>query len=581
MTTIWGLIDSVKWLTSYQAAIIWFCLLTLGVNAFSIRSRWRVLDFVPLGGLIAALLGYASGDATLPSLVLYGLTLILFLGTMRRLWKRPDTIALAAAREKKRRVWTVLRMLGVLCGVLPILLVLAVAGEMRYNAETDFSRMTYSDAFKRMHERLEREYPFGEWKGIDWETMQAEYESRFAEADRLKDSKRYYLALRDYLHEFRDGHIEIENDELFENNAVFREEAGGGFGLSALRLDDGSVRVSLLLKDGEAERAGIRLGAELLRWNGENAEDVYARASWADIPPSTSDVERENQGRFMVRASIGQTIEVEYRNEGGSKSRTVTLTAYDDEYETLKQTRKKLTPADLEKPSIEWRMLDNGYGYVKVKVFLATDRYPKPLKLLEQAIQSFSEEDAKGVILDLRNNPGGEDELAASVAGYFADSPMHYEQVSYYNRFTSSFALNRMETIHVEPADARYDGKLAVLINGRTASSAEGVPMALKGQANVRIVGFSSTSGSFGVMSSPIRIFMPGGYELIFPDGRSLNEQGMIQLESTGDGNGGVAPDVRIPLNAETFAEAYVHGRDMELDAAVQALDALDVLNAP
>ncbi|MFC4101514.1 S41 family peptidase [Paenibacillus xanthanilyticus] len=576
MTTIWGLADSVKWLTGYQAAMMLICLLTLGTNAFSNRSRWRVLDFVPLAGLLAALLSYASGDATLPSLVLYGLTILLFLCTMRRLWKRPYVNAndAAAMQKQKRRIWSFLRLIGALCAVLLLLLVLAAAGEMRFNAKSDFSRLTYSVAFDQLHDRLKREYPFGEWKGIDWDAMQAEYEPRFAEAERLKDSKRYYLALREYLHEYRDGHIEIENDELLKNNQFFREEAGGGLGISALQLDDGSVRVRLLLKGSEAERAGIRLGAELLKWNGEPAKDVYARAAWSDIPPSTTDVLRENQGRFMTRAAIGQTVEVEYRNIGDSTPRIATLTAYDDGYETLKQTRKKLTPDDLAKPSIEWRMLDNGYGYVRVKYFLATDRYPKPWKLLEQALQDFREGEARGVILDLRNNPGGDDELAARVAGYFADVPDHYETVSYYNRHTGSFAVNRMESIRIEPADDSYDGKLGILINSRTASSAEGVPMALKGRSNVVIVGYTATSGSFGVLSRPIRIVMPGGYELVFPDGRSLDERGTIQLESNGDGSGGVAPDIRIPLDADTFAESYVQGRDVELETAIRALEA-------
>lgn len=558
-------IDSAKWLTIYEAALCVIDLIILIRYAIPVRRRVRWLNYAPGVGVLIAIASYVHGDETLPALVLYALTLIIFLCTVHQIWRpAPHKDAL------KRRIW---RLLIFVFGVFPIVFVFAVAGEMRYNPVSDFSHMSYSEAFIEMNQRLAVEYPFGDWKKVDWNDLKNTYEPQFAQADKGKDPGLYYKTLREYLYSLRDGHIEIVNEQLYDTNPVFRREVGGGFGISSVQLDDGRVLVSLVLKDSPAETKGIRLGAEVIKWDGQSAVAAYKSTSWSDIPPSTMEVKLENQGRFMVRAPIGQEIQVEFRNRDSNETRIVSLTAYDDHYETLKKTRVKLTPADLESSPIEGRVLGNGYGYVKIKYFLSTSLFPDPERELRQTIQMLKDQKVKGLIIDLRNNPGGEDELAAQMAGYFTNTEKHYEHVSYYNRYTKAFALNQQETIRVKPSKYLYTGPIAVLINTRTGSSGEGIPLLVKGQSNVIIVGFTATSGSFGVLSRPITIHMPEGYVIQFPDGRSLNQEKKIQLDSNDRGEGGIAPDIKIPLTEETFMDKYVRGEDVELNVAASALE--------
>lgn len=167
----------------------------------------------------------------------------------------------------------------------------------------------------------------------------------------------------------------------------------------------------------------------------------------------------------------------------------------------------------------------------------------------------------------------GDDDLVTAMAGYFVNQPKHYEYVSYYNRMVGKFEINAIETRTVKPVKPNYDGKLAILINQRTGSSGEGLPIVAKGLPNVRIVGFTSTNGSFGVISSPIQVEMPEGYILQFPDGRSLNQEKMIQGDSDDKGQGGAIPDIKIPLNEQTFEEKYIQGQDVELNYAIEALE--------
>lgn len=562
-----GTIDSVKWMTIYEWVMCSISLFVLTVYAVPINKYRRWFDFLPSAGLLAAATSLLSGDTTLPALIIDALALIVFLCTIRRLFKPKVRMA------PKNKAFRIVRSLICVCGVVPIVLALAYAGVMRYNPVSDLSGMSYSQAFVKMNERLSREYPFGEWKQIDWQVRRSEYEPIFKQAEENRDSSLYYKTLRDYLFSLRDGHIKIVNDRVYDGNPVFKKEVGGGFGLSTVQLDNGKVLVNLVLDHSPAARRGIKPGAEIIAWDGRTGKEAFNRTTWSESGMATDEVKRFNQGRFMVRAPIGKEVQVEYRNWGESGSAQVKLTAYDDGFETLKKTKSMLTPDDLDAPPVEGQMLGSGYGYVKIKHFLPSSNVSSPEKSMAALLKMFQDRQAKGLIIDLRYNPGGDDQLAANLAGFFVKATKHYESVSYYNRHTGKFEWNRNEAVKVKPRKPYYDGKVAILINSRTGSSGEGMPLVLKNEPHVRIVGFTSTAGAFGILSSPIEIKMPEGYVIRFPDGRSLDQNKRIQGEADASGVGGAVPDIRIPFNEETFKASVIDGQDVELKYAIEAME--------
>ncbi|MGG4102372.1 S41 family peptidase [Paenibacillus lautus] len=561
-----GTIDSVKWLTVYELVMCIISLFVLTVYAVPIKKYSRWFDFLPSVGVLAAIASILSGDMTLLALIIESLTLIVFLCTIRRLLKPKVWMA------PKKKAFRIVRSVICVCGVVPIVFALANAGVLRYNPVSDFSGMSYSKAFVAMNERLSREYPFGEWKKIEWNERRSKYEPIFKQAEKDENFDLYYKTLREYLFSLRDGHIKIINDNVYDGNTVFKKEVGGGFGLSTVQLDNGKVVISLVLENSPAAKSGIKLGAEIVEWDGKTGKEAFDQTTWNENNMATDEVKRFNQGRFMVRAPIGKEVQVEFRNWGESEHIRTKLTAYDDQFETLKKTRIQLTQADLDASPIEGRILGNGYGYVKIKHFLPDSNATSPEKSLADLLKMFQDRHAKGLIIDLRNNPGGDDQLAANLAGFFVKEMKHYEYVSYYNRYTGKFELNRNEVVKVKPVKPYFDGKVAILINSRTGSSGEGMPLVLKGVPNVKIVGFTSTAGSFGLMSSPIEIKMPEGYVIQFPDGRSLNQNKKVQGDADQTGVGGAVPDIKILLNEETFKASMMDGQDVELEYAIEAM---------
>jgi len=125
-------------------------------------------------------------------------------------------------------------------------------------AQADFSSLSWTKAFDSMHDRLSREYAFTEWKGIDWQHLYDGYAPKIKEAESNSDFNAYYLALRAYLNEIPDGHVRVNNIGEIDNQYI-----GGGFGLSAAKLSDGSVIAAWVDESSPAYTAGMRAGARL------------------------------------------------------------------------------------------------------------------------------------------------------------------------------------------------------------------------------------------------------------------------------------------------------------------------------
>lgn len=556
MELLLNIIHSLKWLTVFE---LFLCILNFVVllwYAVPIKKYYRWVDFLPSIGVVICIISIIYGDITYLSLAFYILTLVIFLCTVKKIFKPTNNIPVPKHR--------ILR--GIICftGVILMLLAIMTSGEIRYNPVSNLSNMSYAKAFVRMNERMSIEYPFGDLKKIDWKALKDKYEPIFEKADKYKDKDLYYKTLREYLYSIRDGHIKIIN----ENLDVRKNEVGGGFGISTIQLDDGRVLVDLVLKDSPSDKSGIKLGAEIIKWDGKSGKEALANTSWTDNPVAINENKLYEQGRFMVRAQIGKEVQVEFKNMDENEIRKATLKAYDDNYETL--TKTKVTLVKGEDP-VESKILDNVYGYIKIKYFLNTDTCNVE-KVIEEALKMFQDKNIKGLIIDLRNNPGGDDDMVANISGHFTNEEKFYEYVSYYNKYTKKFEMNDSETRIINPSKLHYDGKIAILINSKTGSSGEGMPIVLKGLPNIKIIGFTPTNGSFGVISSPIEFNMPEGYVIQVPDGRSLNKDKIIQGDSDYAGYGGGVPDIKIPLNEENFKEKYINGKDVELDYAIDTL---------
>ena len=101
-------------------------------------------------------------------------------------------------------------------------------------------------------------------------------------------------------------------------------------------------------------------------------------------------------------------------------------------------------------------------------------------------------------------------------------------------------------------------------------SSGEGVPMVFANSGTGTIISWYGTNGAFGM--NTVEAGMPLGQILFFPDGASLDKNGTVQLDSNAALQGGVAPQIRVPINENTVARS-IAGEDVQMTYALKWLD--------
>ena len=462
----------------------------------------------------------------------------------------------------------------------------------QYPDPADYRALTWADAFKAAHDKFSREYAFGDWKGVDWPGLSGRFLPRIAQAQAAGDEKAYYLALHEYVCSIPDGHISLSAEDASVPMALGKELAGGGFGMAVAELDDWRVIAAAVVPGGPADSAGIMVGAEIITWGGHPVKTAIGRidvgavpfkvltgAVGGESPQATSEHERLEQARLLTRAPVGTGIQVVFKNPGSATSQTVVLTAVDDAGQgaSLLNFAKRPDLSD----QIDYRILPEGYGYVHVRIELdLSDPSGYPTRIFRQfqeAIASFVAAGAPGVIIDLRGNYGGSDKFAADMCGFFSTAPSFYESQEYYDKRTGTFLQFTVDEqsldpfvdhLVITPQTPHFGGPVVVLVNPGTISSGEGPAMGIARLPQGRVIGFHGTNGSFGMVGGGIA--MPGGYGINYPFGRSVDKNGVVQLDSR-NGIGGVAPNPRVPKTLENIL-AYAAGIDVELQYAVKYL---------
>ena len=295
-----------------------------------------------------------------------------------------------------------------------------------------------------------------------------------------------------------------------------------GIGVEVSAEENG-IMVLRTIGDSPAARAGIRSGDMIVR---------------IDNRPVELDVEAAID---QMRGPAGTTVTLSLRRPGATDVFDLALAR--DHVEVHSVARAALEP---------------GYGYLRIASF--TDTTPADV---ERAIGDFSAEQRaplKGLVIDLRNNPGGVLESAVEVADSFLERGVIVTADG-----RSPEARFRMDAT---PGDLLRGARLVVLVNGGSASAAEILAGALRDQKRATLVG----RRTYGKGSVQTVIPLANGRALKLttsyystPSGAVINERG-------------IAPDVLVegveepPAELDAGNAASLLQRDREVRLALQTL---------
>jgi carboxyl-terminal processing protease len=295
-----------------------------------------------------------------------------------------------------------------------------------------------------------------------------------------------------------------------------------GVGLE-LSIEDEQVVVIAPFDGSSAALAGIRAGDIIVTIDG--------------IPVNTNTL-ADTIGR--MRGEEGTSVKIGIMREGSAEPMLF----------TLKRSRVELH-------SVRAQMLESGYGYVRISQFSETtgDDLVAALKDLRK----HNGAPLKGLVLDMRDNPGGVLEAAVAVADTFLESGVI---VTARGRTPDSkFQMD------ATPGDAMNGAPIVVLVNGGSASAAEIVAGALKDQHRAKLMG--RTTFGKGSVQTIIPLSDDRAVKLTTslyytPSGVSINHRGIapdIELERDPK-----APAIALP------ADTPLLQRDPEVRRALEEL---------
>ena len=196
----------------------------------------------------------------------------------------------------------------------------------------------------------------------------------------------------------------------------------------------------------------------------------------------------------------------------------------------------KLTPEDMTSPSVDRAfLLEPGVGYVRVDSFEGETG-----KQLKQAVESLGGDKLRGLVLDLRNNPGGLLTAAVECAALFLEPG----QVVMSTRGRAKAA----EDSKTPAGGAPYKFPLAVLVNGKSASGSEILAGAVQDYRRGKVIG-ERTYGK-GLVQSIYPLSQGTGMALttafyFTPTGRSIQKP-LSEGQIATHGEGGLTPDVLV-----------------------------------
>jgi carboxyl-terminal processing protease len=217
-----------------------------------------------------------------------------------------------------------------------------------------------------------------------------------------------------------------------------------------------------------------------------------------------------------------------------------------------------LERAQVEVHSVAARLLEAGYGYLRIANF--SSNTPADV---ERAVNELLQQNGvalRGLVIDVRNNPGGVLESSADVADLFLDGGLIVSA-------TGRTAEARFK-LEAGPGDLLDGAPIAVLVNGATASAAEILAGALKDNHRAAIIG----RRTFGKGSVQSVIPLSGGRALKLTTSRYFTPSG-ISIQDRG-----IEPDLPIegveepPLGVEAPDSLTLARRDREVRIAVQRL---------
>ncbi len=245
----------------------------------------------------------------------------------------------------------------------------------------------------------------------------------FYQPDQVNDQQALYGALKGLVEQLDDPYSEFFDPEGLQNFESSLQGEFSGVGIE-ITIKDNVLTVIAPLAGTPAEEAGVKAGDQIVKIDGESTDGITL-----------------SEAAVKIRGEVGTTVSLTVRHKDGTE-------------EEIPIVRGKITVE-----AITSKLVDNDrIAYIQLS------RFDDSVTLeLDRALNGFDLNAIDGIILDMRNNPGGLLSAAISVSSRFVDNGI----------IVSTSSRISGDQKYYSTGNSVPDLPLAILINGGTASAAE------------------------------------------------------------------------------------------------------------
>ncbi len=361
--------------------------------------------------------------------------------------------------------------------------------------------------------------PDGAAQGLDLDKLKliyGELKANYVDAEKLDDRKLLDGAIDGMVKVLDDPYTVYMDRDKYQSLMSHFEEKFSGIGVRVEMDKDGHVTVVAPIKGTPGERAGLVAG------------DVIVSVDDRDVSGLSLD-----EVVKLIRGPKGTTVKLTVARSGSQETLVFSIVR-----------------ADITQPTVEARMLEPGIGYVRIMEF--NERVGEHVR---DQVKQLQKQGMRGLVLDLRQDPGGLLSEAVNVAKLFVP------------RGPIVSVVSRTGKKQTYESDSRgFNLPLVVLVDGFSASASEIVAGAIQDRATGVLIG-SKTFGK-GSVQSLVTLPDGGGLKLttakyLTPSGRSINGVG-------------ITPDVTV----EPPGAKDAHPVDLDAPGNPQLQKAVEVLKA-
>lgn len=447
------------------------------------------------------------------------------------------------------------------------------------------TRESYTKSFHSFVQDMDKHYILKEWKEIDFAALEEKYMPMVREAEQEQDVEKFADAVMKLCSELHDGHVYVGTDipNRYRFVSYTMDYKLREYGLAMVQLDNGDV-IAVCTTE-EVQKLGIEDGTVITKWDGK---DILQACS-ENVPDLGMSV-KANADRVaaIVLSGIGgETVDVTFVDKSG-KEQTVTLTDNGlphtqlEAFQAYEHFEKLGTPDEnqsLKDENFTTKMLDEKCGYLRLTseqtdnvindyVGYMKGNHSQTRKMFHEKLSDLKSQGMEYLVIDLRNNEGGFDEIAFALCAQFTTDDLDYYGVGI--RKNGGY---KQTAIHGTQGDGEFaDLKVVALTNFGCISAGDGASLYLSKLPNVTLAGLTDSYGC-NQEAGGLSVLSSGHVYVAFPVGIVLNEKGEPNIDTRADLISRNPVEERIPLDYDAAMKIFHDKEDYELEWAVQYLE--------